>query len=306
MNLQSMDYVITTAEEKSITKAAERLHITQQTLSAHICALEEELGCQLFVRHVPLEITFAGREFLKYAHSIQNEVKGLRRTFDEITGEERGILKVGVTHVRGEIILPEMIMDFSRKHPGINLKIIEDANDVLIQKLKKGEIDLCISDFATEQSKIQYVDLYREKVVFVCQKQLFHKIYGEEADEVLRRIEQEADFKILARCPMLISHAMDIAGRYARKWIATFDDIPQIKVEASNVELLLRLCRSGLGGCFCPDIILRDVFSREQMKDMLVISLGKESEYDIRIGWKDDWRVISAFVESAKRKTKYV
>lgn len=304
MNLQSMDYVITTAEEKSITKAAQRLHITQQTLSAHISALEEELGCELFIRHVPLEITFAGREFLKYAHSIQNEVKELRRSFDEITGEERGVLKVGVTHVRGEIILPDMIMDFSRKHPGINLKIIENANDILIQKLKRGEIDVCISDFASEKSKIQYVDLYREKVVFVCQKELFGRIYGEEPELAAERIEQQEDYKLLARCPMLISHAQDIAGRYARKWIATFDDIPQIKVEASNVELLLRLCRSGLGGCFCPDIILKDIFSTEDLEEMIVISLGKESEYDIRIGWKDDWKIISAFVESARQKTR--
>lgn len=97
MNLQSMDYIITTANEKSISRTAEILHISQQTLSAHISSVEHELGSKLFIRHVPLEITYAGKEFLKYAVCIQQQVKGLRRTFDEIAGEEKGLLKIGVT-----------------------------------------------------------------------------------------------------------------------------------------------------------------------------------------------------------------
>ena len=71
MNLQTMEYLIAVAEEQSISKAAERLHITQQTLSAHLASVEEELGCRLFERRVPLKITYAGEEFLKYARLIQ-------------------------------------------------------------------------------------------------------------------------------------------------------------------------------------------------------------------------------------------
>ena len=64
MNFASMDYFIMVAREKSFTKAAQRLYITQQTLSAHIASIEKELGCSLFVRHVPLELTYAGQVFL--------------------------------------------------------------------------------------------------------------------------------------------------------------------------------------------------------------------------------------------------
>ena len=54
MNFLSMDYFLMTAEKRSFTKAADALHITQQTLSTHIANLEQELDCKLFVRHVPL------------------------------------------------------------------------------------------------------------------------------------------------------------------------------------------------------------------------------------------------------------
>ena len=63
MNFLSMDYFLMTAEKRRFTKAADALHITQQTLSTHIANLEQELDCKLFVRHVPLELTLPERSF---------------------------------------------------------------------------------------------------------------------------------------------------------------------------------------------------------------------------------------------------
>ena len=71
MNFSSMDYFITVARERSFSRAAERLHITQQTLSAHIAGLEKELGTKLLVRSIPLELTYAGEVFLGYAVDLQ-------------------------------------------------------------------------------------------------------------------------------------------------------------------------------------------------------------------------------------------
>ena len=77
MNFSSMDYFVMVARERSFSRAAERLHITQQTLSAHIAKLEGELGTKLLVRSVPLELTYAGEVFLEYA---------LFRTLPKISG----------------------------------------------------------------------------------------------------------------------------------------------------------------------------------------------------------------------------
>ena len=67
MNFSSFDYFLALARERSYTRAADALHITQQSLSAAIAALERELGCPLVVRRTPLELTYAGRVFLQYA-----------------------------------------------------------------------------------------------------------------------------------------------------------------------------------------------------------------------------------------------
>ena len=61
MNFQSIRYFLQVAKRRSFSQAAEELFITQQTLSASIASLEKELGCRLFIRHIPLELTYGGR-----------------------------------------------------------------------------------------------------------------------------------------------------------------------------------------------------------------------------------------------------
>lgn len=304
MNLQSIDYIITTANEKSFSKAAEILHITQQTLSAHVSAVERELGCQLFIRHVPLEITYAGNEFLKYALNIQQQLKCLRRTFDEIAGEEKGLLKIGVTDNRDKIVLLPIIVKFHKEHPKIQIKVIENTNDILIQQLEKGEIDICISDFSTHKSKITHVELYKEQVVFVVPRKLFLKIHSERTQDVIRSIQENADYKLLQNCPLLLGHEQDIAGKFSRELFKSFEQPPIVTAEAENMALVLGLCAEGLGGCFCPEIIVKNTLLDEQLKKIFIITLGKQFEYHIRIGWKNNWSVIDAFVKTACEQVK--
>ena len=70
MNFQSIQYFLQVARRRSFSQAAEELFITQQTLSASIASLEKELGCKLFVRHIPLELTYGGELFLQYARAF--------------------------------------------------------------------------------------------------------------------------------------------------------------------------------------------------------------------------------------------
>ncbi len=300
MNLQTMEYFLAIADEKSISKAAARLHVTQQTLSAHLAAVEDELGARLFERSVPLKITYAGEEFLKYAAAIQEQVVNLRHVFDAINGEEKGLLKIGITSNRGRIVLLPVILAFQKEHPGIELKIVEETNETLVEQLEKGQIDVAISDFASGGPGLCAVPLYRERVVFFVQKALFRLQYGEKWQEALSKIQQRGQWKLLEACPMLLGHEQDIAGKYARRLIKASGIQPVIRAESRNMGLLMQLCVEGLGGCFCPDIIARSVLTGEQQKELLAIDLGGEAEYEICIGWRRGWHVVDAFVKTAR------
>lgn len=304
MNFQSIEYIITTSQERSISKAAAKLHISQQTLSAHIASVEEELGCQLFIRHIPLELTYAGEEFIRNALPIQAQFKNLQRTFDEISGNEKGILKIGITDNRDKIILLPIILAFQQDHPCIEIKVVESANEILIQKLIKGEIDVCISDFSIHHPSIKQIDLYQERVVFVIQKKQFYNLFGEDSETVLHDIQENSNYTHFQKCPLLLGHEQDICGKFTRRLLSSFEIQPPIKVEAENIALILGLCANGLGGCFCPEIIARNTLSQEQLEEVLIVTLGKGSEYEIRIGWKDNWNIIQLFTETAKETLK--
>lgn len=89
MNFQSLHYFIMLAREKNFTRAAEKLHISQQTLSASIAALERKLNCKLIIRHVPLELTYGGRTFFHYALSLTGEEESMRRSLLDIAEEKQ-------------------------------------------------------------------------------------------------------------------------------------------------------------------------------------------------------------------------
>ena len=127
MNFQSLHYFIMLAREKNFTRAAEKLHISQQTLSASIAALERELNCKLIIRHVPLELTYGGRTFFHYALSLTGEEESMRRSLLDIAEEKTGELRIGVGYVRGRTLLPPILKKFGDKHPGVTFRILEST-----------------------------------------------------------------------------------------------------------------------------------------------------------------------------------
>ena len=173
MNFLSMDYFIMVAKERSFTKAAKRLGITQQTLSAHIASLEREVGCELFVRHVPLELTYAGETFLRYATDFQHDHTMMMQEFDDIVHDETGILRVAVAHTRERTIMPRIIAAYQRKRPGIMVDMIEGANEQHARRLVDGEVDIAIAHFDRAPVGVELVDFYDEEMVLIVSNRLW-------------------------------------------------------------------------------------------------------------------------------------
>ena len=140
-----MKYFVVLAEERSFTKAAEKLHVTQQTLSAHVAGLEKESGAKLFIRHVPLELTDAGRVFYRYARIIRRNEMALERELTDAAGMGRGTLRIGVAPSRGQVVLTPVIESFRKSYPGIRIRLAEMANDMLWTALARDEIDLVLA-----------------------------------------------------------------------------------------------------------------------------------------------------------------
>ncbi len=303
MNFTSLSNFEMLARERSFTRAALKLHITQQTLSSNIAKLEQELGCQLIVRHVPLELTYAGEVLLRYAASFREEYAAMQHEFCDISQNQTGVLRIGVTYTRGRTVLPDVILAFQHEYPAIRIDLIEDTNDVLRRKLIDGDVDLAIAHFSEAVPGIELREYYREEVVMLVSRALLDSLYGDEVVERIRRFE-DGDITALETCPLVLNSIDDIGGHIERSLFKSAGILhPRIMVTSSNAETLLALCVRGAGACFCPEILARSALTDAQLDSLVLLRLGESARYRICFGYQKNsyqWSIMQTFMDFAE------
>lgn len=306
MTFTSMDYFLQLAKTRSFTKAAEQLFITQQSLSAHIASLEQELGCQLFVRRVPLELTYAGEVFYKYALEFQQKSSDMQQEMCDISLNKKGVLRVGVAFTRGRAVMPQLIQAFQRQYPDIIIELHEASNEALHKKLLNSEIDLAIANFGNGLAGVELEHFYTEDVQMFLSQQYLQNTYGNKADEMCNRMHS-GDFSVMDGGCFVVGDDEDIAAQIGNKLLRKARISPVIKAKSSNVETLLNLCAIGVGACFCPYNVASTFFSAEQMKDIRHFSLGDIGECKISFGYVNrayQWKIISEFIRISLQTVK--
>ena len=304
MNFSSMDYFVMVARERSFSRAAERLHITQQTLSAHIAKLEGELGTKLLVRSIPLELTYAGEVFLEYALDLQRRVNSLEREFQDISENQRGLLRIGITYTRGDVVMPPLLMRFQSRYPNITVRLVGDINANFFGLLENGEIDLAIAPFPTAAPGIELVDFYQEEIVLLVPKDILARLGAEPGSGAFARIEN-GDLSPLRDCPFILAAQQESNGIFGydllRRWGIV--PIPKIEVHHTTVRSELVLAVSGMGACFAPQNMIRPSLTPQQEAQLELIHLGEEARHMIHFGYlkqPHQWSVITDFIHMAQ------
>ena len=110
MDTRTLSYIIAIAEEKSISKAAERLYMAQSSLSQYLTTLETSLGYPLFVRrHQGVRLTEAGKLYLEFAYRTINAYHQVQDAMQDISELHSGQVILGVSTFRGSYLLPPVI-----------------------------------------------------------------------------------------------------------------------------------------------------------------------------------------------------
>lgn len=145
--LKQLAYFVAAGETGSVTLAAERVHISQPSISAAIAALEQLFDVQLFVRHHAqgLSLTAAGERLLIAARDLLRTADDLGDLARDIAGGIAGPLRVGAFRTLSALVLPELVAGFTRANPRVTLTMVEDDEAELLTRLRRGEIDLALS-----------------------------------------------------------------------------------------------------------------------------------------------------------------
>src|SRR5271167_485378 len=128
MEMHQLRYVVAVARTANFSRAAAQCHVSQPSLSQQILKLEQELGERLFDRMKrEAKLTAYGREFLRRAQSILQEVDAATREAAEAKELLRGSITIGVLPTIAPYLLPGAITKFIARHPGVEIVVQEDT-----------------------------------------------------------------------------------------------------------------------------------------------------------------------------------
>lgn len=170
MNSRQLQYVITLAETKSFKEAAEKLMVSQPSLSQLISKLEDEVGVQLFERTVPLTITYAGEVYVNTAKKILSEEAEMQDTMAYLRGDNAGKLKIATGYLNAVAVLPELIAEFQRSHPNVQIEIFEDIEPNLKPLVDSGKVDLVLATSQFDSAGYEKVLIGEEQYLFAIPK----------------------------------------------------------------------------------------------------------------------------------------
>ncbi|MEW9553945.1 LysR family transcriptional regulator [Nonomuraea sp. NPDC050783] len=166
MELRQLEYFVAVAEERSFTRAAERVHISQSGVSAQIRQLERELGAELFDRSArTATLTVAGKAALGHARAALAAAAAVGQAVGEVTALIRGRLTVGM--VIGCTITPlfDALAAFHAAHPGVEITLLEDGSDRLMEQVRAGALDLALVGAASAPEGLRARTIVSDRLV---------------------------------------------------------------------------------------------------------------------------------------------
>lgn len=163
MEFQQLKYICAIADTGSFSRAAERCHVAQPSLSQQVLKLEEDLGARLFDRlGRSIRLTEAGRVFLPYARSILHQMEAARSGVEDKRTDVRGSVAVGVIPTIAPYLMPQSVAAFSKKYPDARLRILEETTPVLVESLRNLSIDVAILALPLRHKEFQMYPLRTE------------------------------------------------------------------------------------------------------------------------------------------------
>ena len=160
MELHTLQYFLTVAQEESFSRAAKVMHVTQPTLSRQIALLEKSLGVALFQRSTrSVMLTDEGMLLRRRAEELLSLAKKTEQELTQQDGEIEGTITIGAGEMDEFGIVADCIKSFSEQHPKVHYNIVSGSADYIREYLERGLIDIAMLMEPVDGGKFETVPL---------------------------------------------------------------------------------------------------------------------------------------------------
>ncbi|HJF31780.1 MAG TPA: LysR family transcriptional regulator [Sporosarcina psychrophila] len=295
MELKQLNYFVSVVNHMSFSKAAEKLHISQPSLSKAIKNLERDLGFQIIERNTRnIRLTEAGEVLYSRAIHLLSEMTIVKKEMEEVKLVGKGELQIGMIE-SVKYWLPKVISRYNEKFSDMHIRLTEVlGGDNVKTSLRKYETHAIITNQQIKEVDIETVPLYKEKLVLVLHES---HLMARKKSITLKELESE---------PFIIS----TKGFQTREDILHAfeleDTIPTVKYEIERFETALSLVSENLGIALIPENYLQG------RHDFSIVSKTIESpalERTVYLAYMKNRYVspsIEAFIKEVKLFFKYI
>lgn len=246
MEIRQLHYFMAVCEEMHFTKAAEKIGVSQPTLSQQIRALEDELTIPLFDRiGKKIALTEAGELLFKYGTEIMDTLQNVKDSIADLRHMQSGTLRLGIMPSDLDYRITQLVIDFHREYPNVKLMVI--ASIAIEAQVLESEVDIGIGTNVLPDERMVTIPLCTEEYVLTVSEK--HHL----ADRTSVTIDE------LKGLPMVIYPEGFMGREIVEETVRRHGFRLNSILETSSATSILNLVRANIGATVQPEPLIRQM-----------------------------------------------
>lgn len=269
MELRQLEYFQMVSRLNNITRAAERLHVSQPSITKSIKKLERELNVQLFDRSQKnLVLTPEGSVFLSCIDRALSIIDDATLELNDYKKLQKGAIKIGIPPMIGSYLFPQIFSQFQQLYPQLEISILEEGSLAILDRLENGEMDLGIAIVNDTADTLNILPIATQQIL-VCLPP-HHPLVG----------PQSLSLQDLQGQPLIMLkddsyHRRVLMAEFAKQHVT-----PRVILSSSQIETIKGLVANGTGIAFFLDVLVRND------PTLIALPLNPPLSVDIGLVWK--------------------
>lgn len=291
---QGMEYVYMVYKEKSFSRAAKMLFISQPSLSATIKRIENKVGYPIFDRSTkPLSLTACGQHYIRAVEQIMAIQNDFSTYINDLGKLKSGNLVIGGSSLYSSLVLPNMITRFSQEYPGVEIALVEESTSKLAEMLQQGSVDLIFDNCYLDPMIYDREYYESERLLLAVPKNL--EVNKDLAryqipvkhiidDSYLEEKWEAVPLDFFKNEPFVMLKMENDTRKRAMEMCQSYGFIPKILFELDQQMTSYHITCSGVGISFVSDLLIKGVPENSNVSYYKIDR--RQSERKVYFYWK--------------------